>query len=425
MRYNNVTWYPFLIPRDTPEAGPGRSLALLDEHPLSQLGGGKLVVQWETPEASPVFRGAKRAFAVFDFYTDFYRFQQQVSPENRCFYELILGEQAQKPHFDIDLPVTGDPAEASKAGGRLLRALIRGCRAVFAEHGRALDLERDLCVYTSHGDTKRSYHLVLNHHCHRDNAEARAFYEAVMEHVDDPNRGAVDAAVYSSKQLFRIVGSTKRGKDRVKRFVEDFEIGGTHVKHVYSIPERVDLSILYESLVTMTVECAYFPRLVKEREYSSLPQQDLSEEDVGLFLSLLAESAAAGDYSVASLAGSVLNLRRNRASRCPVCERSHNAENPYMFCVGENVYWNCRRSEGGRSFLVGRRQVPAPQEDIAPEPAPVEPPRVRQGPRTQVLERMRYLRAQTAAAPPPREPAVERLPSRAGLMPRAVYKPRS
>lgn len=419
MRYNNVKWYPFLIPRDG-------AVSLLDEHPLSQLGGGKLVVQWETPPLSPVFRGISRAFAVFDFYTDFYRFQQQLAPENRCFYEMILGEQAQKPHFDIDLPVTTTEEHATRDGGRLVRALIRACASVFSEHGRTLDLSRDLCVYTSHGVGKRSYHLVVNHHCHSDNSEARALYDAVVARVDDPNRGAIDHAVYSGKQLFRIVGSTKRGKDRVKRFVEEFELDGVTVRHAYDDPAHLPISILYESLVTMTVDCIYFPRLVKPRERSLLELEDLSEEDAATFLQMVQETPARGDYSMANISGHILNLRRNRPSLCPVCDRTHGAENPYMFAVGDKVYWNCRRSEDGRSFLVGRTTL-SPAEEPAPAPATRQsPPRPA---KTQVMQRLGHLRQQCAggiksviASP---DPPVQLMSSRAGMMPRAVPKRKS
>ena len=47
-------------------------------------------------------------------------------------------------------------------------------------------------------------------------------------------------------------------------------------------------------------------------------------------------------------------LKRNAKSYCPICNRDHQTENPYMFILGGKVYWDCRRSEGtAAKLLVG------------------------------------------------------------------------
>src|SRR5436190_11659190 len=42
-------------------------------------------------------------FALFDSYLDFYMYMLKFPIEDRNFYEVILGNLPQKPHFDIDI----------------------------------------------------------------------------------------------------------------------------------------------------------------------------------------------------------------------------------------------------------------------------------------------------------------------------------
>ena len=72
-----------------------KSRALLEDYSRDQLHG-KLLVSQTTPND-------QRLFSLFDSYLDFNSYQQKFPVNDRCYYELILGDSYQKPHFDIDV----------------------------------------------------------------------------------------------------------------------------------------------------------------------------------------------------------------------------------------------------------------------------------------------------------------------------------
>ena len=49
-------------------------------------------------------------------------------------------------------------------------------------------------------------------------------------------------------------------------------------------------------------------------------------------------------------------LKRTRPSRCKICCRIHENENPYLLVVGDekSVYFHCRRAPEGKSLFLGK-----------------------------------------------------------------------
>ena len=88
-------------------------------------------------------------------------------------------------------------------------------------------------VFTSHKDTKRSYHIVVEGYCFSDNKSNRLFSEKIVKKLPEKWRGIVDSSMYKSSQQFRIAGSCKFGTDRFKTLNESLTINGyTHLKGV-------------------------------------------------------------------------------------------------------------------------------------------------------------------------------------------------
>jgi hypothetical protein len=56
-------------------------------------------------------------------------------------------------------------------------------------------------------------------------------------------------------------------------------------------------------------------------------------------------------------------LKNTGGYHCPVCDRTHEAENPIIFCLGNKLFFNCRRSEENKSFCIGTLEQSEEQKE--------------------------------------------------------------
>lgn len=107
--------------------------------------------------------------------------------QSRNFYEVILGHQAQKPHFDLDVDLTtisthGYSTEEIIASSEDVKDCLLHCISeILLDYNVPYNRQIDLLIFPSHGPNKRSYHIIIDGYCHSNNVEAKAFYDLVME----------------------------------------------------------------------------------------------------------------------------------------------------------------------------------------------------------------------------------------------------
>jgi hypothetical protein len=358
-----------------------RARALMDDYNLNEISHHMVVCftpdtipgstrPFRNPDGDPI-----RIYGFFDSYLEFYEYMQNFEPSERAFYEIIFGELPQKPHFDMDISMDDlnklYPGEDMNDVSEILRqAVIMGCIEVLAENMVMIDMTRDILLYSSHGENKRSYHLVLNNKCHDGNKEAKAFYDAVMNKVRIYTNGKylefVDKSVYSPRQQFRMVGCQKQGSNRPKVFYEQFWYQGEQYTHNYN-EDVTDitmkkLTIIYESMVSFTSGCTFLPSLIPPKliNHNNLGEMpDLDQNIVEHCMIMLREKMDFCPFSVKEVRGHLIALKRHAPSYCPICNlpKPHEKENPFLFILGGKVYWDCRRSENyvenPKKFFVG------------------------------------------------------------------------
>lgn len=253
-----------------------------------------------------------RLFTVVDSVEELEDLIDRIPEEKRCLYEVIDGMRRQRPRFDIDAPRTVED--------QFVPILLGALNSIdIAKQGRPL-------IFSSHDSHKISYHVVLNGVYHNNSSEARQFYERVMERIDEQYRPYFDHAVYSSRQQFRIMGCRKFNTNRVK-----IPVSGT--------PR------LEDTLVSITKDDDLWIETVQKR-VSPTTQRQVTSDEVERAMCLLEEHGhEPGVFQVANVQGGLVSLKRMRASFCPVCERLHDAENPYMVITNNYLYWYCRRNE--------------------------------------------------------------------------------
>ena len=323
-----------------------------------------------------------RLYTHFKSFLEYGIYQLKLPHHERCFYEIILGESTQKPHFDVDIDNLITDGEAVK--NNLIDSIIE----VLRERNVELDLSKDILIYTSHGPEKQSYHVIVNNHCHVNNVEAKAFYYKVMETMIPEFVQWVDKAVYSPTQQFRIVGSRKIGSDRVKVFQSVWLLssGGSEQKITYEYPEPPEddnhefVMQLESSIVGYTGNCRFLPPFEPKPEHvkhydSEIDDVTPNEANEAINLIGLAGNISVKDsrfpYKFMGINGPIVMLKRTKPSNCKICCRVHQHENPYLVVIGDerSVYFHCRRAPEGKKLYLGKLD-PNPVETGTSEPSP-------------------------------------------------------
>jgi hypothetical protein len=307
-------------------------------------------------------------FTHFKSYLEYGIYQMKLPQHERCFYEIILGESTQKPHFDVDI----DNKDVN--GEEIKDNLVDGIIKVLKQKGVVINVMSDILIYTSHGTEKQSYHIVVNNYCHANNVEAKAFYDAVMDHISSEYTQWIDRAVYSPTQQFRIVGSQKIGTERIKTFQKRWKYHGKEIDYVYpeppDSPEHEMVMQLEGSIVGYTGNCKFLPPFEPKPEEIKhyTESEDVNPNDANEAINLigLAGNISIHDprfpYKFMGINGPIVMLKRTKPSRCKICCRVHEHENPYLLVIGEekSVYFHCRRSPENKKLFLGKLN-PSPE----------------------------------------------------------------
>ena len=362
-----VRWYKALVPKkgDIPD---NRTQDLMSRCSDKDLRQGLLVCA--------ITRSDTHIFALFPSYVSFAKFHLALPEGKRCFFEIVLGDHTQKPHFDIEVETEKlpdlSPEELVLFGEALITAFLEVIIPLFAElYKFGLVLETDVLIFTSHGPKKRSFHVIIDNYCHGSNKEAKAFYEEVLARLPEELRPFVDGSVYSKKQQFRIVGSQKKGSGRIKVLLTPWSYQGKEISYHFREEPRNPghqlVLILESSLISQVSNCRPLPNLLPEPEQKASgdwdqESDDLHIETVKVAFNLLGKKAGVSvttpgfPYEVKEVMGGLILLKRKYPSNCQICRRVHEHENPYMVVATDenkirHVYFDCRRADGKKLYL--------------------------------------------------------------------------
>jgi hypothetical protein len=303
--------------------------------------------------------GTFMKYSVFDNYIKFSIYYFGLTNEERSFNEIILGENPQKPHFDIDV------SDSTVDCDLLITQVVFGIKRAFYELWR-LEIDNEIKVYTSHGKEKRSFHVVVDNYCHSNNRCAKEFYNKVLQYIDDNFKRFIDSAVYNSTQQFRMLFSHKPGSDRTKLTTEPFK------------DDLERMEVFRHSLVSETSECLILPDLENtvQRVYEN------QEFDLDRVVNVLYDFST--EFDVYRSKGSVISLTpKSRPWWCEICGRSHEHENPYLTVYNDSVNFHCRRND--KKLSIGRL------EKIKVAESKKEEEEFKTLPKESILDKMRML----------------------------------
>jgi len=361
MKYG-LYWYYYLIPKEN-------NKGLFSDYSRSTLLN-KFLTCWDYYDEKN--KKNIKLYHLFESYLDFVIFYFKVPDYLRSFYEIILGEFPQKIHFDID--IEDEKLDDEKILNDLINVIIELIPEIKAE--------KDICIYSSHGEKKKSYHLIINHYCHSNNEEAKFFYYTVMSKLPKEyfEKQLIDQSVYSKTQQFRTYGSMKTKTNRMKIFHNKWNLNGKKIEHIFD--EKIEndgneelkfLICFEESIVGARLSNCKILKSFKKPDMFNKKYKENEDEDIDYELAmesikLLANSIGMTPedekfpFEFDKIESPFVILKRIKPSKCKICKRIHYHQNPYLFITPEKyVFYHCRRALAEKKMFIGSLEKETPE----------------------------------------------------------------
>jgi hypothetical protein len=295
-----------------------------------------------------------RYYTDFDSYIDYFSYISNLPTYMRCCDEIILGDRNQKIRFDID---------ASKSEIENIQILLDQLISSIIEEMKLekvnINLEKDIILCSSNNDVKFSYHLILNNWFCLDCHEAKEWYERILKNIDISYKKFIDASIYSENHTLRIVGSTKKGEIRIKKFMTEWKYRDQIIKYKYEIiPKTENKELLLQiknSLITYTNNCKLLPKIFDETQQRNNKNFDINFECDEKLLEAIKykiKEIYPDEFRIDKIVNNIIICVREKESYCWNCERIHEHQHPFLYIkeikinnkVIYEIFYSCRRS---------------------------------------------------------------------------------
>jgi len=284
-----------------------------------------------------------RKYAVFKSYFDFYKYANDLGYENNCFFEIIRGNFPQKPYFDIDISLknTIDIEEKIDISNKIIPLLISIIMKKYPQIK-----EEDFMIFNSHGEDKRSFHIVIDNWCFPNYKQNKLFYNEIISNLPNSWKIFCDSNMYKSLQQFRILYSHKWETSRIKIFDPSCK---WKCQFINSKKQEM-LFTFISSLISNINYCKFLPIIIEDEVENF--SQDLNDINIIQLMKIVNSIEDIKCYNIGNFSNSILCLNRITPSFCKICCRTHDKENTFVFVhMNNDVFFNCRRNE--KSIKIG------------------------------------------------------------------------
>ena len=360
---NSIRWYYYLVPNED-------CIALLDVLDSPEE---KFIVCATLPTDNP--KRPLHLFAAFGSSLDFINHIKMIPQDKWYFFEIILGSNPQKLYFDIDLKKPEVEGNMDEFTQLLLEDLIERVLKIFVEHGHQLDLRKNILLFSSNSDEKRSYHLIVDGFNVSNNLENRALAEEILDGMSLGYRDHIDPGVYSSKQQFRMYLSQKPHSGRPKIFLDKWPYRGTMIHSTLTeVPAQISdemkaaillTRVFLASTITYVKGSTPISVLFEVTELKPTRVRPEFEESVEITDEMAKEIFEKADpvilqiYKKKGMMGPFILLSRRTPAHCSLCrtkEREadpHTSENAFLRVTESGrVYFHCRRNANQSRYLM-------------------------------------------------------------------------
>lgn len=324
-------WYPFLIKKDN---RPDYLCLLADVGYVY----GKIYVRMTT--------SGRYIFSCFNNPIELKIYIDKFQPSVRCFDEIIV-DGHQKPRFDIDIERSG---ESDLELDVKCQDLINQVISAILYHIPNITPEKNIRLFTSHGENKRSVHIIVDGVFHENYRESVGFFDSILDHISEEYRKYLDRGIYGKMKQLRILGCCKWQSDRVKILKSEYLYKSDKILSIWPDLDN-DVTRFMSSLITVTSGGIMISGYAKPVKVYN--DHKIENEQIGIAINLAKEKLGKEfKYALENVKGSVFVLRRIAPSHCVICKRIHEKQHPFLFLSSSGeLFFNCRRSE--TSYYLG------------------------------------------------------------------------
>ena len=312
-----------------------------------------------------------RLFKAYNQPSEFFRIYSQMPEQKRMFYEVVQ-EGKQKLKFDLDFSLKKLNLNFVRTDAeRCLCVLVKHLLKFLQQHGVDTKIEQDIMVFSSHGEGKFSFHVVVdnyfmasaescqfasNHIMNDTITEVSTIYKDVSPQTWE---SIFDNSINKRNQQFRMLGSHKYGTTRYKTLCQEWRYfdqkivfsPNTHNDLRFDMPHLHEYLIFERSLISFA--CRELPIISYEIPQPVRPVRpvcdigDINEQN----LSAMIPKGWLLDSRMSNFPG--YRLKKETTTECLICKRIHEHDNQYILIVGDDqkVYFKCHRNQQGQYFL--------------------------------------------------------------------------
>lgn len=336
---NGNKWYPFLV--EKPERPQHLTLFSQKIRSLRQI------------YVRLTGKNGDMHYSSFSSPISLYKYIMNFNEQERCFDEVISDSQ-QKVRFDIDIEKENE--EDTRDLDDILKVVIDSLLSSLFKIIPDLKLER-IFYFSSHGETKRSVHIVLPDYHTSNCIEAKELCLMSVKNMPSRYSQFIDSGIYSDNHSLRIMNCCKLNSNRVKRFNRSFYYMGEKIifNNEDMKNEHGDYSentIFINSLISIITDSKRVNITVNLNK--NIKRKNISNPIVSQCLEL-AKNILGPEftYEYEDTVGSIIVLKRIAPSFCRICNRVHESQHPFLLYQEANLYFNCRRCTGKRGLFLG------------------------------------------------------------------------
>jgi hypothetical protein len=299
----------------------------------------------------------RRFFSCFPSCSRFIYYLKDIDLSEHAFFEVIMSDQYQKLYFDLDIKVDEIHEEVEPFVHGLLDCLVDHILEEYKKLGITLNLSKNILIFDSNSETKKSYHVIVDGYCLRNNKDNRILASMISRNIPLKYRQFIDEKVYSGKQQLRLYLSQKLNTGRIKKFNEQWTYHDQIITYQYPETEVRDeikvfalfTSLFQSSCVSVSTNCKiiFLEEMDGKKEDGPKSEREEIEEDS---CHEILSQLKAGEYKdlfdiykFTKLSEGYIVLTRKKSAYCRVCERTHDSENAYLTLVNDDVLFVCHR----------------------------------------------------------------------------------
>jgi hypothetical protein len=294
--------------------------------------------------------GDKPGFTCFRDHYQFIEWNDQYPPSHRNCFEIVRSGP-QKPHFDVDIkdvPLSDLDGIASAT----ITSLLSGIQTIMTIFRVLYDPNQHLLVFTSHGENKRSFHIVLRGLCHDDEKEAKNFYDLVVAQMPENVRAYVDNSVYKKNQQFRLLGNEKMGSNRPKQIDEHLTKWYPRISDSY----QRKISWFEESAVGLIINDHVWLPSFKPKIVNTVRSFIDSEKYYNDMITAFEQSTLSEIYKVrdSGITNGLIPLDRISIAWCSIHKRRHDNENAFLtISTNGDIFIRCGQGPSDGFIKIG------------------------------------------------------------------------